>query len=203
MFTSGGESGGVDSARACLADLFLARAAFLTAVLGVSFVAAFFVGVVLAATFLAGIRCLSAAGLVSVFAASFLAGAAFVFPVGFTLALLPAAGPLFFAVAVPFCLAHRALCAAAIRSFASGLKVRLFRANSLRFRLVASFFDPLGRPRRLGWVEVPPVEAIRLAEPVGRGLEELSPTPSSRTRTLVRREISASIADRSSFVFMI
>ena len=90
------------------------------------------------------------------------------------------------------CRAQRARCAAAILAFPSGLIVRrLGGLNSPRLEFVALFLEPLGRPR-LGAVSG--VRSLGTATAVS--------SPPSKLRTCVRREISSSIAERISFVFI-
>ena len=134
---------------------------FLAAGPAAAFTTAFFAGIAFRALFLAGAALVCAADVGSGFAAAFLAGAVVFFAAGFVPKIFFAAtfatvGPLFFAESVFFCLAHRARCAAAIRSLPAADIVRRFGANSSGLKLVALFVEPLGRPRRfasLGFAE--------------------------------------------------
>ena len=96
------------------------------------------------------------------------------------------------ATASACCRAQRARCAAAILAFPSGLIVgRLGTLNSLGSKLVALFLDPFGRPRRRA---VPGVRRSETTAAVS--------SPPSKLRTCVRREISSSMAERISAVFI-
>ena len=90
----------------------------------------------------------------------FLIEAEAVFPAAFAASLWAGEALLFLATALPFCLAHRARCAAAIRSFPAGLKIRRFAADSSGFKPIVLFLEPLGRPRRFGSADFPEVEAF-------------------------------------------
>ena len=173
-------------------------------VFAAGFAVVFFADVLLLAAFLASTALAGPADVVSDLAAGFFARALVFFVPGLCLEDLVAAvfavvGRLVVTAAFPFWLPPRARCAAAIRFLPAAVKVRRFGANSSGLKLVALFFEPLGRPRRVGSLDPMEREAVRLVAPA----EEPSAPAPSRSRTCVRRVISVSIAAMSSVAFMV
>ena len=161
-------------------------------------------GLALLGTFLADAGLAGTADFVSGLAADVFARAIFFFVAGvgpgdLVAAVLAAAGRLFFATSVPFCLAHLARCAAAIRSLPAALMRRRFVANSSGLKLVALFFEPYGRPRRFNSLAFLKGDGARWIAPTS----ERSFTFPRRSRIWVRRTISESSAAIRSFVFMV